>query len=241
MNPIEERYEGNFIDALDLPEGELVAVTVEKVAAPRTERDSAKKVIKNAIISFSGWSKRLVLNKTNYRNLKAMFGTDPDKWIGQRIRIQRRYLDAARGFGIQNTLCVRIVPPIGTPILNSAANYMGQPHPYPDEEAERARRTKAKAKPEANSQPLTDEQVAKITAAAEQAIPPMIQRCFAEQMTVARRRQVIEAIADNPNITHAQLNELRKGAETVRFDDDTLMAILNRISKAMETRIRVPT
>lgn len=131
-NALEERYEGNFLDALDLPEGKLVAVVIEAVAEPNTERDSAKKPIKNAILSFKGKSKRLVINKTNYKNLKAMFGRDPEAWLGKTVNIQRRYLDGAHGFGVNNTLCIRIVPPVGTPILKSAANFMGQPHPYGD-------------------------------------------------------------------------------------------------------------
>jgi len=32
MSTLEERYEGSFLDALDLPEGKLVAVTIESIA-----------------------------------------------------------------------------------------------------------------------------------------------------------------------------------------------------------------
>ena len=129
-NAMESRYEGNYLDALDLPEGRLVAVVIEAVADPFSEKDSAKKPIKSAILSFKGKSKRLILNKTGYSILKAMFGKEAKDWIGQTIKIQRRYLDAQHGFGVNNTLCIRIIPPIGTPILKSAASFMGQEHPY---------------------------------------------------------------------------------------------------------------
>jgi len=128
--PMDDRYEGNFLDALDLPEGVEAKVTIESIADPLTEKDTAKKLIKNAIISFEKKQKRLILNKTNFKNLKAMFGGNPQNWIGKQIVIQRRYLDAAHAFGIENTLAIRVIPPIGTPILKSAANFMGSVTPY---------------------------------------------------------------------------------------------------------------
>ena len=127
-----ERYEGTFLDALDLPEGAEVQVTIEAIVEPGAEKDSAGKLIKSAIISFVGKRKRLILNKTNWKNLKAMFGPKSIDWVGQQIKLQRRYLDAAHGFGINNTLAIRIIPPKGTPILKSAANFMGSPAPYGD-------------------------------------------------------------------------------------------------------------
>lgn len=132
MTKMEERYEGNYLDALDLPEEKLVPVVIESVAEPFSEKDSSGKPIKNAIISFKGKSKRLIINTTNFKNLKAMFGRNPNDWLGKTVSIQRRYLDAQHAFGIQNTLCIRIVPPVGTPILRSAANFMGKATPYGD-------------------------------------------------------------------------------------------------------------
>lgn len=130
--PMESRYEGQFLDALDLPQGVEVPVVIESIAEPCSEMDAATKPIKSAILAFKGKTKRLILNKTNFKNLKAMFGRDPKDWIGKTVKIQRRYLDAAHGFGVQNTLCIRIIPPVGTPILKSAANFMGSVNPYGD-------------------------------------------------------------------------------------------------------------
>ncbi len=129
---MDERYEGHFLDALDLPEGMLVAVVIDSIADPYSEKDATGKPIKAAILVFKKKQKRLILNTTNFKNLKAMFSKDPKDWIGKTINIQRRYLDAAHGFGVNNTLCIRIVPPVGTPILKSAANFMGAPQPYGD-------------------------------------------------------------------------------------------------------------
>jgi hypothetical protein len=145
---IEDRYEGAFLDALDLPEGTLVPVVIESVADPYSEKDTRGKVIDHAVLTFKGKQKRLILNKTNFKNLKAMFGKSPSAWIGKTINIQRRYLRAAQGFGTENCLAIRIVPPVGTPILKSAANFMGSPHPYGDT-----------PKPQRQREPGEDEEV----------------------------------------------------------------------------------
>ncbi len=131
MTSMEDKYEGNYLDALDLPEGAKVSVTIEAIADPGTQKDSSGKLIKQAILSFAGKHKMLILNKTNYRNLKAIHKKDPAKWIGKEIMIQRRYLVAAKAFGVHNTICIRIIPPVGTPILVSAARFMGSEKPYP--------------------------------------------------------------------------------------------------------------
>jgi len=129
---MDKQYEGAFLDALDLPEDILVPVEIESLAEPGSEKDAAGKLIKQAIMGFKGKTKRLIVNKTNFKNCKAMFGRDHREWIGKTIAIQRRYLDAKHAFGIENTMCVRIIPPVGTPILRSAAQFMGQSHPYGD-------------------------------------------------------------------------------------------------------------
>lgn len=145
-NKMEERYEGNYLDALDLPEGALVPVTIESIVEPFAEKDSAGRPIKSAILSFVGKKKRLILNRTNWKNLKAQFGRDPKEWTGKQINIQRRYLDAAHGFGTNNTLAIRIIPPIGTPILISAARYMGSMTPYGQDKQTKKPKTEAPPK-----------------------------------------------------------------------------------------------
>lgn len=127
-----ERYEGNYLDALDLPQGMQVPVVIEAIAMPKSERDSRGKVIDAAIFSFKGKQKRLIVGKTSYKVMKAMFGADHRKWVGQTIHIQRRYLEASKGFGVQNCLCIRVVPPTGTPLLKSTVAFMGSATPYGD-------------------------------------------------------------------------------------------------------------
>ena len=129
MSSMEERYEGDFLEAIDLPEGVLVPVVIDKVTPPDTEKDSGGKTIKKAILTFRDKKKRFVLNKTNYRLLKTLLGSDVSKWAGQGVNLQRRYLDAKHAFGQENEMCVRIIPPNGTPIPKSARDYIGTKHP----------------------------------------------------------------------------------------------------------------
>lgn len=127
-----ERYEGNFLEAADIPEGAEAKVEIAAVVPPDSEKDKAGKVIKKAIVQFHGRNKRLVLGKTNYRVLKMLFGAQPEQWVGKEVVLQRRYLDAAHGFGVHNEMCLRILPPIGTPIPKNVRDYLGTREPQPE-------------------------------------------------------------------------------------------------------------
>lgn len=131
MTGMKERYEGRFLEAADFPEGQVRHFTVQAVIAPNTEKDARGKVIKEAILMFAGETKGLVLNPTNYRVLRLLFG-EPENWIGKVVRIMRRYLKEA--FGIENEHCLRIVPPKGTPMPGRVMKFMGAATPYRKEE-----------------------------------------------------------------------------------------------------------
>jgi len=129
MNAMEERYEGHFLEAIDLPEGASCPVTIEAVADPDTETDASGKLIHKALVRFKDKAKRLVLNRTNYRMLKVLLGKNPADWLGKTVHLQRRYLDAAHAFGQKNELCIRVIPPAGTPIPKSVRDFMGSASP----------------------------------------------------------------------------------------------------------------
>jgi len=133
MSGTREQFEGHFFDALDFPEGALVPMVIESIAEAGSEKDAKGKVIDLPIFSFRGHTKRFIVGKTSWKNCKAIFDTpDESKWIGGTVNLQRRYLKAAQGFGQENCLCIRVVPPVGMPILKSAANFMGSATPYGD-------------------------------------------------------------------------------------------------------------
>lgn len=46
------------------------------------------------IISFEGKTRELVLNATNKRLLKAMFGKKPQEWVGHNVTLQPEMVDA---------------------------------------------------------------------------------------------------------------------------------------------------
>jgi hypothetical protein len=132
MSTLEERYEGNFLEADDLPQGILAAVKITALANPNTEKDGRGTLIKNAILTFEGKKKRLILNKTSYSVLKELFGLDAKKWTGQTVHLQRRYLPPERAFrekGEPWVPCVRIVPPKGTPLKSKVRDFLGQVAP----------------------------------------------------------------------------------------------------------------
>jgi hypothetical protein len=124
---MQERYEGRFLEAADFPEGTLRHFTIESVLDPGTEKDLRGKPIKEAILKLAGEPKSLVLGKTNYRVLKILFG-ESEQWPGKEIRVMRRYL--RESFGVENELCLRIMPPKGTPIPGKVMKWMGSAVPY---------------------------------------------------------------------------------------------------------------
>jgi hypothetical protein len=130
---MEDKYEGNFLEGSDLPEGKRLTVAIEAVVPPGTEKDSSGKVILKAIIAFKGAKKRMILGKTSYGVLKVLFGKDETQWIGKSIDLMRRYLPSKFAFGVHNEMCVRIVPPDGTPLPGKVIKYLGRPTPYPAE------------------------------------------------------------------------------------------------------------
>ena len=120
-----DAYEGEFLKSEHLPEGTLVPVIIAEVVQPNTERDSQKRLIHLAILKFSGKEKGLILNKVNFGVLKAMLGAS-DTWVGKQINLQRRYLPAKKTVNQQDDQpCIRVIPPVGTPIPKNSFDFLG--------------------------------------------------------------------------------------------------------------------
>jgi hypothetical protein len=128
---MEDRYEGPFIAANDIPRGVTFELEITAVTEPMTEKDALGKPIKEAILSFKGARKRLVLNKINYDAIKTVCDTaDTAKWIGQKIKIQRRYVDLTEKFGGPDTMCIRVLAP---QVRKKFRPFMGRLHPKGEE------------------------------------------------------------------------------------------------------------
>ena len=131
MSDFRERYEGDFLAADDLAEGQVFRLTIEATSNPGTEKDKAGRLIENGILQFKGAKKRLILGKTNYLVLKRMYGGEPKDWIGKEACLQRRYLPAKRAWGQHNQRALRIIPPKGTPLPRTVLEFMGSATPLP--------------------------------------------------------------------------------------------------------------
>jgi len=127
---LEPKYEGDYLEALDLDKP--YSLVVAEVIRGGTEKDKSKKLITEAMLRFEKATKRLILNRTNYRVMVALFGNDRDKWKGQKVTVSKRYLKEC--FGKRNVLCVRILPPVGTALPMSVHNWMGRDHAYTDKD-----------------------------------------------------------------------------------------------------------
>lgn len=132
-----DQYEGNFLRGEDLPEGVVIPVTISGFVPPQAEKDARGKTIDKAILSFAGKDKRLILCKTSFRIVKLLHGSVGDEpydgWTGKEVNIQRRYLHRLCAFGVHNELCVRIVPPVGTPVPGRLIRFLGRAKPYAED------------------------------------------------------------------------------------------------------------
>ena len=130
-----ERYEGNFLEGLDLVKP--FTLEIKEVIPAGKEKDARGKVIKDAIVTFTKAKKRLILNKTNWKLICAVHGKDESDWPGKKLTLQCRYL--ASFMGHDNVPCIRVIPPKGTPLPMSVHAWMGKPEPYTDAELEELR------------------------------------------------------------------------------------------------------
>ena len=131
----EERYEGEFLEGLDIAEGEILQVTVSAVFDPGTQKDAGGKKIKEAVLAFSAHRKKLVMCKTNVRVLWAIIGKDETSWLGWKIPLKRRYYPYC--FKKQNEMCIRVIPPVGTVLPGKVVRHLGRASKWSDEDIEK--------------------------------------------------------------------------------------------------------
>ena len=124
MNDRRSPYEGNYIEALDI--SKPVKLIISEVVNEFQEKSADGRPIDRIILKFQKAQKGLILNKTNYRVMWAMFGKTRTDWIGKEIVLCRRYINA---FGDRNVMCIRIWPPKGTPLPRSVLTKLGLEEP----------------------------------------------------------------------------------------------------------------
>ena len=100
-----DQYEGNFLEALLLPQDKPVTVTISGIDPANTIKSADQRVIDKPILHFEGKDRGLVLNKTNARAIARRHGPTMDDWIGKEIQIYQARVDA---FGESGVPAVRV-------------------------------------------------------------------------------------------------------------------------------------
>lgn len=119
-------YSGDYLMADDLPAGREIVVTIERLIEPNTEKASDGRLVDKLALGFVGKAKKLILGKTNYRIVRLVLGSDPEKWIGQEIRLTVRFGD---WFNERDVPTIRVVPPADKPLPLGVRRQYGRPHP----------------------------------------------------------------------------------------------------------------
>lgn len=113
---VSESFPG-FLEAEDLPEDRDIAITIEGVRMS-TKNDKGKdgRPMDKPIVKIQGKSKEWVLNKTNARIIRRLYGNEMDNWEGQKITIHRTTCNA---FGDPHTPCIRVKEIADVPEIKS--------------------------------------------------------------------------------------------------------------------------
>ena len=97
---------GGFLEAEDLPDGKDITVTIESVReSGSNDKGTDGKPIDKPIIRLAKVKKELILNKTNAKLIRRIYGNEMNDWIGKEIQIYRTTCNA---FGNSKTPCIRV-------------------------------------------------------------------------------------------------------------------------------------
>ncbi len=72
-----------YLKAEDVPDGKRYTLTIKEVVPEELVKGEKPK----PVASFTKTDKRLVINKTNWHIIEALYGEDSDDWTGKRITI----------------------------------------------------------------------------------------------------------------------------------------------------------
>ena len=98
---------GGFLEAEDLPENKDVTVTIESVREPgKDDKGQDGKPLDKPIIRLAKVKKEWVMNKTNSKVIRRLFGeNEMTNWIGKKVTLYRTTCNA---FGDKNRPCIRV-------------------------------------------------------------------------------------------------------------------------------------
>lgn len=124
---IGQAFPSKYLKASDLPEGQFIGVTIDRVQVENVAGNGQAEEDK-PVLYFVGKEKGLVLNRTNSQAIADVFGDETDDWTGKRILIY------ATETLFQGTMkpCIRVKVQKGKPApAPSAAPKPAAPKPTP--------------------------------------------------------------------------------------------------------------
>lgn len=120
---------GKYVSAVDL-NGKEFTGTIERVVAG--EVDDGKRKAKKPMLYMKGASKPLALNKTNAKILIKLYGSDVEKWAGQKCTLY----PTTTMMGPDRVDCIRIKPQRPSGGADVAPATMNEREPGDDTEEE---------------------------------------------------------------------------------------------------------
>jgi hypothetical protein len=123
------RYEG-YIASDDIgytaQGGGSITLEIASISEAGTERDASGKTVGSEVLHFVKAKKGLVLGKTNGRILRLLLGKDTAKWVGARVTLTVRFINA---FSERDIPTIRVTPPDGLPLPFGVRKWMGRERP----------------------------------------------------------------------------------------------------------------
>ena len=87
MANVKKFFEGNFLKAEDVKDGDIMTIaSIGDLAEIQSEKGKVKEVL-NYEVEVNGQAKTFTPNMTNGRALIEAFGEDDEKWVGKKCRI----------------------------------------------------------------------------------------------------------------------------------------------------------
>lgn len=97
-------FDSKYIGAWDLPE-HGVTVTISRIVAAEVKGEGGR-TDKAPIVHFKGWSKPMVMNKTNMKTIGALYSTFSAKaLVGKRVTLYATKCQGAKGGTVD---CIRV-------------------------------------------------------------------------------------------------------------------------------------
>jgi hypothetical protein len=103
---IGQAFPSKYLKAGDLPEGQFIGVTIDRVEMVNVAAEGTPPEEK-PVLFFVGKEKGLVLNRTNSSAIEEVYGDETDDWHGQPVKI----FATTTSFQGKNVACIRIQVP----------------------------------------------------------------------------------------------------------------------------------